>query len=141
MRKVQWNTSHAVHVPEVDNEHQALFRLCNELQSVLGSGARARQINSTLNELSDHMADHLGHEEREMRASGYSLYAWHRRQHRALQARCAPLEKCVRNGDRAGALESLESLCRLLDEHIRLADRMLGAHLRNHQRELAARGV
>ncbi|HUO31564.1 MAG TPA: bacteriohemerythrin [Bryobacteraceae bacterium] len=141
MRKVQWNTSHAVHVPDVDDEHQALFRLCNELQSALSSGARSRQINSTLHELSDHMAKHFAHEEREMRASRYSLYPWHRRQHRAAHSRFTLLEECIRNGDRAGALDSLAAVCRWLDDHIRLADRMLGAHLRNYQRELAVHHV
>jgi len=141
MRRLKWSPGHAVHIPEVDDEHQLLFRLCNELQSALSSGARSRQLNSILSKLSDHMAAHFAHEERDMRASGYSLYEWHRRQHRAAHSRLALLEQQVRSFDRAGALEVLGAFCRWLDDHIRLADRMLGAHLRNRQRELAVHGV
>jgi hemerythrin len=46
------------------------------------------------------------------------------------------LERRIRRGDRDAAIELLDFLSTWLTDHIRLADRMLGAFLRNHQREL-----
>jgi hemerythrin len=85
-----------------------------------------------------HAAHHFSHEEREMRAAGYSLYPWHHRQHHTARFKIRVLERRIRRGDRDAALELLDFLSGWLNDHIRLADRMFGAYLRNHQRELAA---
>jgi hemerythrin len=74
-----------------------------------------------------------------MRAAGYSLYAWHHRQHHTARFSIRVLERRIRRGDRDAAIELLDFLYGWLNDHIRLADRMLGAYLRNHQRELSAR--
>jgi hemerythrin len=139
MRLFEWNEQHAVHVPEVDDEHQQLFRLCDDLQRAMMAGAATKEVQSVVDDLVIHTAHHFSHEEREMRAAGYSLYAWHRRQHLAARTGIRALERRIRRGDRDAALELLDFLYRWLNDHIRLADRMFGAYLRNHQRELAAR--
>lgn len=74
-----------------------------------------------------------------MRATGYPFYPWHRQQHQTARARMAGLQARIREGDRGAALELLQFLHGWLDQHIRIADRMLGAHLRNRQREFALR--
>jgi hemerythrin len=138
MRIFEWNEAHAVHVPEVDEEHQQLFRLCDDLQRAMMVGAASSEVQSIVDDLVIHTAQHLSHEEREMRAAGYPLYAWHRRQHHTARSRIRVLERRMRRGDRDAALELLDFLSGWLNDHIRLADRMLGAYLRNHQRELSA---
>lgn len=139
MRIFEWSESHAVHVPEVDDEHQQLFRLCADLQSAMMAGVPSQEVQSIVDQLAMHVAAHLSHEERQMRAAGYPLYAWHQRQHHTARSRLTALERRARRGDRDAALELLEFLSGWLNDHIRLADRMLGAYLRNHDRELAAR--
>jgi hemerythrin len=137
MRIFEWNESHAVHVPEVDGEHQQLFRLCDDLQRAMIAGAPSPDVQSIVDDLVIHAAHHFSHEEREMRASGYSLYAWHHRQHHTARFKIRVLERRIRRGDRDAVLELLDFLSAWLSDHIRLADRMFGAYLRNHQRELA----
>ncbi|MGC9947059.1 MAG: bacteriohemerythrin [Bryobacteraceae bacterium] len=139
MRIFEWNESHAVHVPVVDTEHQQLFRLCDDLQRAMMAGAPTPEVQSIVEDLVIHTAHHFSHEEREMRGAGYSLYAWHRRQHYTARTRVRALERRIRRGDRDAALDLLEFLYAWLSDHIRLADRMFGAYLRNHQRQLAAR--
>lgn len=139
MRIFEWNESHAVHVPDVDDEHQQLFRLCNDLQRALLDGSATGEVQSMVAELVIHTAHHFSHEQREMRAAGYSLYEWHRRQHHAALTKVRAMERRIRRGDRDAAIELLNYLPAWLNDHVRLADRMLGAHLRNRQRELTAR--
>ena len=74
MRIFEWNDAHAVHVPEVDDEHRQIFRLCNDLQRAMMAGAATAEIQSIVEDLVIHTAQHLSHEEREMREAGYSLY-------------------------------------------------------------------
>jgi hemerythrin len=138
MRIFEWSDGHAVRVPAVDDEHRRLFRLCADLQRAMMAGAATTEVQSIVEDLVIHVALHFSHEEREMRSAGYSLYAWHKRQHHTARSKVRLLERRIRRGDRDAALELLEFLSGWLNDHIRLADRMLGAYLRNHQRELTA---
>ena len=138
MRKFEWNGAHAVHVPEVDDEHRQIFRLCDDLQRAMMAGAATTEMQSIVEDLVIHTAQHLSHEEREMRAAGYPLYTWHWRQHHTARSRIKTLERRIRRGDRDAAIDLLDFLSAWLTDHIRLADRMMGAYLRNHQRELLA---
>lgn len=128
---------YSVHVPEIDAEHQAIFRLCREFQAVTRSGANA-QVRASLNELAIYSLEHFWHEERQMRAADYPFYSWHRQQHHTARKRIRELQEPIRRGDREAARELLAFLRDWLHDHIRLTDRMLGAHLRNRRRELSA---
>jgi len=139
MRIFQWSQAHAVHVTEVDDEHRHLFDLCADLQNTLMAGAPLPDVQRIVDDLVFHAAEHFSHEERQMREAGYSLYGWHQRRHHAARSKLILLDRRVRRGDREAALEILDFLGGWLADHIRLADRMLGAYLRNRQRELAAR--
>jgi hemerythrin len=91
-----------------------------------------------VNELAVDSAEHFWHEERQMRAAGYLHYAWHKRQHHTVRFHMTALEARIRGGDRDAVGELLTFLHGWLNDHIRLTDRMLGAYLRNRQRELTA---
>jgi hemerythrin len=140
MPKFEWiGQQHAVHVLQVDDEHRALFGLCGDLECAVAADAPIAQIESILDELIAHAAEHFSHEERQMRTAGYSHYAWHQRQHHAARARVTRLERRIRRGDREAAIELLQYMQGWLNDHIAIADRMLGAFLRNHQRQIEAR--
>jgi hemerythrin len=138
MRNFEWTEAQAVHVPYVDDEHKALFKLCGDLHRSLRAGRSATVVQSTLHDLVAHAEEHFTHEEREMRISGYAHYAWHRRQHRAARVRLRALEQRVQDNETETALQLVGFLGGWLNDHVRLADRMLGAYLRNQQRARAA---
>jgi hemerythrin-like metal-binding protein len=138
MRIFDWTAAHAVHVPEVDEEHRQIFRLCDDLERAMMAGAPASGVQAIVDDLVIHTAKHLAHEEHEMRAAGYPLYAWHHRQHHTARIRIKALNRRIRRGDREAVLDLLEFLSSWLSNHIRLADRMLGAYLRNCQRAASA---
>src|SRR5689334_10588106 len=128
------NVQRAVDVPEIDEEHAALFRLCSELESAFKDAAPAREVESLVANLKTRSQEHFAHEEREMRSGGYAHYGWHRRQHQAARAKLKLLERGARSGDREAARDAAVSLNRWLHDHIAVADRMLGAFLRNRRR-------
>ncbi len=134
MRIIEWTASHAVSVPEVDDEHQEVFLLCGKLQRAAADRAPHSEIQGLLDEVVIHTAKHFAHEEREMRATGYSHYEWHKRQHQTARSRVQGLARRVRQGDSEAANELAAFLSGWLNDHVRLADRMLGAYLRNYQR-------
>jgi hypothetical protein len=57
-----------------------IFRLCDDLQRAMLAGAATAEVQSIVDGLVIHTAQHFSHEEREMRAARlFPLYAWHRR--------------------------------------------------------------
>jgi len=124
-----------VHVPEIDAEHQEMFRLAAELREVLLAGEQTARLGFLCRRLAAEVNAHLSHEERLMRDAAYPSYSWHERQHRTVRARIAALEQQVRHGEREPIFDSLEAVAGWLRDHTSIADRMAGAYLRNYWRE------
>jgi hemerythrin len=71
-----------------------------------------------------------------MRAARYRSLQWHKRHHDAARARVSPYIIRICEGDAEAGTALVEYLSNWLHEHTRLADMMLAAFLRNHQRGL-----
>lgn len=137
MRSLLWTQESSVHVPEIDAEHQAIFRLAADLRSALMNGAKQSQVELLARRVSTEVAGHLAHEERLLRASRYPALDWHERQHQTGRARLAALERGIAQGDLEAVIDALELLAGWLRDHTSVADRMAGAYLRNHRRTRA----
>jgi hemerythrin len=134
MSPFKWNSGHSVYLPEIDAEHRALYRLGDELHKALLAGADAAQQKPILVNLLQSAEEHFRHEERLMRAMHYTAFAWHKSQHDALRKRGKAAARSVEKGDSAAAGELLEFLAVWLRDHMSVADRMMGAYLRNYLR-------
>ncbi|HWC98458.1 MAG TPA: hemerythrin family protein [Candidatus Sulfopaludibacter sp.] len=137
MSHFEWSDERSIHLPEVDAEHRTLYRCAMELNRALSKGVRV-QVIAKWRVLLAEAEDHLQHEERLMRAAHYSLYEWHKGQHDTLRKRAAEHEKRILLGEAKAGKEFLEFLGRWLADHVAVADNMMGAALRNHQRSHAA---
>ena len=140
MRSLRWTAEQAVHIPEIDAQHQELFRLSAELRGSLLAGDKAGRVHLLCRRLAAELNGHFTHEERLMRAAEYPAYAWHERQHRSARSKMGALERDVRSGQREAMFESLEALAGWLRDHTSVADRMAASYLRNYwrAREFAA---
>jgi hemerythrin len=132
MSLFKWTNAHSVFLPEVDAEHRAIYRLGDELHKALLAGAGSAQLKPILANLLDSAELHFRHEERLMRAVHYTSFAWHKRQHDAARKRAKAAAKRIEAGDSAAAGELLEFLSVWLRDHMAVADRMMGARLRNY---------
>jgi hemerythrin-like metal-binding protein len=137
LRPFGWSRAYTVSVPDVDAEHQLLFRLGSGLRRAMLAEEAPETVQAAFREFVVHVAEHFLHEERAMRSAHYSLYGWHKRQHAAGHAKIRNLERGLSHGD-PGVPELLDDLARWIANHIRLADRMWAAYARNRQRELHA---
>ena len=139
MQLFKWSKMHAVFVPEIDAEHQNIFRLADALHQAVVGGAPADQTQALLRELIAGAADHLAHEERLMRSTNYPALAWHKGQHDTVRKKVEEFAPRIEGGEGPAALLLLKFLSGWLRDHIRLADCMMAAHLRNYQRARATR--
>ena len=137
MRLFKWSKMHAVYIPEIDAEHKNIFRLADELSQAVAGGAPAEQARAILRELIASEEDHFAHEERLMRATNYPASAWHKGQHNTVRKRVKEFAPGIDSGDRQAPLLLLNFLSDWLRNHLRLADCMMAAHVRNYERAQA----
>ena len=128
---------HAVFIPEIDAEHKDIFRLAEELRQAVAGGAPADQAQSILRELMARAEDHFAHEERLMLATQYPALAWHKGQHDSVRRNVREFAPRIEGGERQAAPRLLEFLSGWLRDHMRLADCMRAAHVRNYERAQA----
>lgn len=134
MRSLKWNTSHAVFVSEIDDEHQEIFEAVSNLQELVSSRRPSRESRKPTQRLIRCIVDHFAHEERLMRAARYSSMRWHKEQHDQARRRVEQFVIRIEDGDLKAVSELTEYLTDWLRDHTRIADRMMGAFLRNQRR-------
>jgi hemerythrin len=136
MRSLKWSVSHAVFVPEIDDEHKEIFEEVSKLQEALSNRNPLPKIRELTQRLVDCAVEHFAHEERLMRAARYESLSWHKRQHDAARKRVGQFVSRIEAGDMEAGLALVEYLKSWLRDHTRLPDRMMAAFLRNQQRSL-----
>jgi hemerythrin-like metal-binding protein len=132
MRTLNWTISNAVFVQEIDDEHKLIFGALTELGQLCSGGAGLPEIRKASARLVTRLADHFAHEERLMRAARYESLKWHRKLHVAAKWRVDALIDRLLEGDGEAAAELVEYLTQWLNDHTQVADRMMGAALRNY---------
>lgn len=129
MRSLVWTASDAMWVEELDGEHKEIVAAVAGLMQ-----ATASEAMHAMQRLAGSVADHFAHEERLMRAARYEGMAWHKQQHDAARRRLQQFATAVARGEASAAAELTHYLTEWLRRHTRIADRMLGAFLRNRRR-------
>ena len=130
----KWSNAHSVFLPEIDAEHREIFRLGAELHKAILNGRDPARVRPVLANLLQSAEAHFLHEERIMRAAHYPALGWHKKQHDAVRWQARRLVKRINKGENAARLELLEFLNAWLKTHTSVADRMMGAYLRNFLR-------
>lgn len=138
MHPFKWTKARAVGVPEIDDEHRMIFRVADELNQAVLTDAPQSQVLEILSRLIGLADAHFKHEETLMRAYRYSSIEWHRQQHETVRKRLRQFVPRMEAGDHEAGLLLTEFLAGWLKDHLSLADRMMGAYLRNHRRFEAA---
>ncbi len=135
MSHFQWNADQAIHLPEVDAEHRALYLLAEDLRRSVLAGA---EVTGKLRALVAEIEDHFSHEERLMRKVHYAMLDWHKGQHDTVRRQARRAARRFQKGEGNAVPEFLEFMARWLQDHLAVADNMMGAAVRNHQRSHAA---
>lgn len=134
MRTLKWSTSHAVFVREIDDEHQEIFAALTDFEKVLAEGGEWPELKPAIDRLTDCITGHFAHEERLMRAARYESRKWHKQRHDGALRLFEGFVARLQAGDPEAGTEMVECLATWLHNHTRVADRMLAASLRNHER-------
>lgn len=134
MRSLKWSPAHAVFVTEIDDDHKEIFEAVATLQKALSSQQPVAELRRLTHHLIACVSGHFDHEERLMRAARYGSIGWHRQLHRAARRRVERFVTAIDGGDLHAIADLARFLAAWLCDHAAIADRMLGAFLRNQRR-------
>jgi hemerythrin len=134
VRTLKWTISHAVFVTEIDDEHKEIFEALADCRRLFDSGGDLELVLEATQRLTTRLADHFAHEERLMRAARYEGMRWHKQRHDAARKRVEGFVLRIGQGVPDAGPELVEHLTGWLHNHTRVADQMMAAALRNHQR-------
>ena len=124
-----WSDRYAVGIEIIDQQHQRLFRLIDQLAWGIDAGKSEKVLTSIFDELADYTRSHFATEERLMAESGFPGSAGHGEKHRELESSLADLVAKAQRGEPWVSLEAMNFLRLWLYHHIDDTDRRLADHL------------
>lgn len=133
-RSFEWTHDHEIFLPEIDAEHRNLYRLGTDLTHALAAGTRMPKLKEMVRAVAIAVEEHFAHEERLMKEARYLSLSWHQSQHDAARKRVAAFGGRIEGGDKAAIRELLDYMAGWMRDHVAVADRMMGASLRNRNR-------
>jgi hemerythrin len=129
MTLIEWNNQLAVHVSFIDNEHEELVVIINELYEAVLAKQGKQDLDRRLDRLIAHASAHFKHEEILFENTGYVDGAKHKKQHDALTKQAVHMQRDYRQGDADFSVDVLKLLSKWLLNHMQTSDRKYGLHL------------
>lgn len=113
-----WSDKYSVNIKEIDNQHQKLVGMLNELHDAMKEGKGNEVLGKTLAELIQYVGVHFSAEERLMNAHAYPEYNEHKAEHVKLTQKVVELQKNFQQGEHVLTVEVLGFLKDWLQTHI-----------------------
>ena len=136
---IQWDDTYSINVAKVDQQHQRLFELINELHTAV-TKSRVQPETTTvvrelatmatvLSELMDYTSDHFSTEENYMVTHAYPEYDVHRIAHGRFTERVQAFQRDFDDGRALRSMEIVEFIKDWWQRHILVVDKKLGVFL------------
>ena len=153
----EWNDAYRTNIEEIDDQHQQLFDLLNELHEAMIRAHSGRMATPTvgerdmpasalselgtiqmvLGELLDYTVYHFAEEEQWMLVHGYPRYEPHKAAHEFFADKIRAFQRDFDEGRAVYAGDIVTFLAVWLERHILVADRALGTFLAAKKRASA----
>lgn len=126
MAKLEWSQRLSVGVPELDEDHQTLIRIINDLRDHQEGDAEPKAIDRSLNALIRYAELHFAREERVMSACGYRALPEHHGEHQEFVAEITGIVRKFREDPKANSALVGDALLEFLEnwliKHILVVD-------------------
>lgn len=125
MLRVHWRDEYCIGDDRIDQEHQALFTMVNELDEAIATAAPPSQIQGILSTLAAHTIEHFRHEEALMETFSYPGYRRHKQVHDNLLAKVTALLEQFNQPNTTLAHDLTAFLAEWLSHHIKGEDQSM----------------
>lgn len=117
-----WNDSFSVKIKEIDQQHQKLMEMVNDLNDAMSKGKGKEVVGTVLQKLISYTASHFSKEEKMMSDNGYPEYVDHKAKHDKMVAKVLSLQKDVASGKLTVSNDVMNFLMDWLQKHIKGTD-------------------
>ncbi|MGB5685114.1 MAG: bacteriohemerythrin [Candidatus Electrothrix sp.] len=129
MSLIKWNDSFSVNVVKIDQEHQKLFEMVNELTDAMKAGHGKDVLGDILNGLISYTASHFQLEENYFQQVKYPDAAAHKREHVAFVQKVTDFKREFDSGRATVSVNVLQFLGKWLQTHIKGTDQKYSSFL------------
>lgn len=132
MNIFEWKEIYSVDIKSIDNEHQRLFQLINQLFGAMSHGKAKDILSEILAQLIDYTKTHFRREEMYFSSTNYPEYQEHKQQHELFIAKIGNLKKQFESGEQLISVELIKFLSDWLINHIQVSDKRYMVHLKKY---------
>jgi len=122
MAQIAWSERLCVGIQEVDDEHQNLVAVLNQLEEAMRTGKGTRVMGEILAKLIDYTQIHFENEEKFMAECEYPKFKLHQAQHRQLVEKVEKFQSKFQKTGKRITKEMMEFLTYWLTNHILVDD-------------------
>ena len=123
MALIKWDDSFSVKVTEIDQQHQKLVSMINELNGAMQKGKGKDALGDIINGLINYTATHFKTEEKYFDRFGYPERNGHKKEHTAFVQKVSAFKDGFEKGDLSLTIEVMNFLSNWLQKHIKGADK------------------
>lgn len=132
MKIAYWKQEFSVSVKSIDEDHQKLFDLLNNLFEAMTRGQGKEIINGIVKDLEDYTVYHFNREETYFRVTNYPQSKSHIEEHQFFRNKVAEIKKAIQVNNGSIAPELLGFLSDWLKNHIAKSDKAYEEHFKKH---------
>jgi hemerythrin len=126
MALIQWDSTLSVNVAEIDQQHQKLVELINNLSEAMKQGRSRDILARIIEKLAGYAVNHFSSEERYFDKFGYPSAASHKLEHANFAKKVSEFKNGFNNGQLAMTIEVMSFLKDWLKNHILGIDKKYG---------------
>lgn len=124
-----WRKEYNINVKEMDNQHNSLVSLINDLQQAVNEGQGSERMGEILNSLLAYTDKHFAAEEKLMKKHGFPGFDEHKGKHIKMRGKVQSLIRDYNAGRASITFSVLKFLQDWLIKHIMETDRKYAAYL------------
>ncbi len=132
MALVTWTEKLSVGVKSVDDEHNVLFNIINDLHAAMMKGQARNVVGDLLKKLLNYTRNHFSAEEELMDKAQYQGLSEHKMLHRELTRQVEDYISRYEKGDLTLSTHLSDFLSNWLTDHIQKVDQAYGPWLNQH---------
>ena len=137
MNPYVWKEQNLTGLPQIDSDHQALFRLASQLQDDIRQGTAWDSLGGHLSRLISYAGFHFEAEESLMLQTSFPDYNRHRREHETFTEKLLSLRSVSRHTNNELAEALMLFLANWLEDHTCGSDHRMAEHIKENMGESA----
>jgi hemerythrin-like metal-binding protein len=118
----EWDDTYSVNVGEIDEQHQKLVGMLNDLHEAMERGKDKDTLQEILFGLFEYADEHFEVEEKYFEEFGYEDAVPHKKQHRTFITRVNNMKQGLASGSETRSMEVMEFMKTWLQGHIKGSD-------------------